>query len=144
MPQLVFGIFAAETILKTIWSVTFLKTAFGTELDKMWYLIIKREFWMLLSLCRRWSIYYIINVLSILYYQCLVISVEARAALHIRDVDLYSGKGSSLLFYLILRVMDPSTLLAIFAAFSVCFASWGLWWWWFLDPSVDLLLATID
>ena len=31
---MVFGIVTAETILKTVWTVTFLKTLFGTEYDR--------------------------------------------------------------------------------------------------------------
>ena len=35
-----FGIATAETILRHVWTATFLKTIFGTESDILWYLII--------------------------------------------------------------------------------------------------------
>ena len=60
--------------------------------------------------------------------------------------DLYNGRISSLFLYLILRAINPSTLLAVLQFFSVCFCHLRsvVMWCLFLDSAVYLLSATVD
>ena len=52
--------------------------------------------------------------------------------------DLYNGRICSLFLYLILRAINPWTLLSVLQLFSLCCATWDLWWWWF---QIQLLIC---
>ena len=85
-----------------------------------------------------------------IFYQWLVLNVGTMHNCTVysrcgRIGDLYSGRISSMFLYRKLLVMNPSTLLAVSQLVSSClFLPLEVWWWWLLDPSVDLLLSTVD
>ena len=72
-----------------------------------------------------------------------------RIALHVRDVGRLwiCIMGGSVLYFCTWNCGQWTSVLCWpFCRFSLfIFATWGLWWWWFkMDPTVDLLSTTVD